>query len=154
MTKVSLRHSNDNLDTPFSRFLGLSLTPHPSHLRIISQHLLVNHHSIALLSFIIMNYSPRSPTYSNGQTWDTSGEMLASSMMLVAISENSQAVNVGYRSNLSSEGNLSRGWGSALSRKSYKTDLSSLAGSSSQASCSMQSASTVTSDDWGYFVGN
>ena len=55
-------------------------------------------------------------------------------MMLVSISEETPTYNVDYKSRLSSNSNSRRGsgsslsgWGTAATRKSFKTDLASLA---------------------------
>uniref|UniRef100_A0A7S3L6S6 Uncharacterized protein n=1 Tax=Amphora coffeiformis TaxID=265554 RepID=A0A7S3L6S6_9STRA len=98
-----------------------------------------------------MNYSPSSPASSfNG--WDTSAEMLASSMMLVSISEH-EPTAIGYQTRTPS-GGLSQGWGNSLSRKSYKTNLNDLA---SQCSMDMSDdcssgSSNQDADEWGFFI--
>lgn len=115
-----------------------------------------------------MNFSPRSSSPTNttsqfhhGQVWDTSMEMIASSMMLVTITEE-QTTHVGYQTRRTPSGNS---MGSALSRKSVKTNLSLLGTSD----CSMDvssddedvnnnyysaasTASNQETDEWGFFI--
>jgi hypothetical protein len=81
--------------------------------------------------------------------------MLASDMTLVSISEGAPAANTGYRSRSSSDSSDSlNGWGTSMTRKSYKMDLSSL---SSMDTCAMdiqpqQSSSMQCGNAWGYYV--
>jgi len=98
-----------------------------------------------------MNYSPSSPV-SPFNGWDTSAEMLASSMMLVSISED-EPTTIGYQARTPS-GGLSQGWGNSMSRKSYKTNLNDLA-----SQCSMEmsddcssGSSSQDADEWGFFI--
>lgn len=102
--------------------------------------------------------------------------MLASSMMLVSISEETPSHNLGYKSRLVTETNSRRGsasslcgWGSSTTRKSFKTDLASLASETEPMDMSMDCSpqerqeapamsysmqqSTANQDDegWGYF---
>jgi hypothetical protein len=91
--------------------------------------------------------------------------MLASSMMLVAISEESSNGDVNYKgstgtltSSRSSASCLS-GWGNSTSRKSYKVDLATLGEPSSQtgknlppASIEISASQPSSEDGWGFFV--
>lgn len=81
--------------------------------------------------------------------YSLSAEMLASSMMLVSISETSETSN-GYQSSLSSSNSL-RGWGNRASRQTYSTDLAGLV--NQEASCKSQFSSSAPSDEsWGFFA--
>ena len=85
-------------------------------------------------------------------------EMIASSMMLVTITEE-QTTHVGYKTRSTS------GMGSALSRKSVKTNLSLLATTSSDCSMDVSDEESLNNsfysnaisqenhaDEWGFFV--
>jgi hypothetical protein len=123
------------------------------------------HNSIAFCGFIFFSnnmYSDTSSNYnhpslsSSSSCWSQRTDMLTSAMRLVSISED-QTQEIGYASGNSSANSL-RGWGSALSRKSCKADLSSLAQSNDayEASCRQYEPSNMESstigDDWGFFV--
>jgi hypothetical protein len=85
--------------------------------------------------------------------WDTSVEMLASSMMIVTISEE-HISTIGYSSQTPSS-TTNRGWGNSLSRKSYKTNLSMLSVDDNSMDTSMDISSDTSSDDtdeWGFFT--
>jgi hypothetical protein len=86
-------------------------------------------------------------------------EMLASAMMLISLSEGAP-VHTPYKSCFSqasscnSSGNSLNGWGSAMTRKSYKTNLCSLGSSSEtvvQPISQSQPADTEESS-WGYYA--
>lgn len=89
-------------------------------------------------------------------------EMLASSMMLVAISEETPA-HTGYNSSYSSMNSRKRscastgsgdslsGWGNSMTRKSYKVDLSTLATESQTPKQVAFESSISDIDDWGFF---
>jgi hypothetical protein len=103
-----------------------------------------------------MNYAPAPCSYPANQGWDTSAEMLASAMMLVSIAEN-QSADVGYNANPPSKrsnSGLSHGWGSSLSRKSFKTNLCDLANSGREASAFQpeQAQTDSFSGEWGYYA--
>ena len=108
--------------------------------------------------------------------WEHDTAMLASSMMLVSISEETPSYNIGYKSRLTTDTNSRRGsasslsgWGSPTTRKSFKTDLASLAAETEPMDMSMDCSSqpqqeapampypmqhsTANQDDegWGYF---
>jgi hypothetical protein len=98
-------------------------------------------------------------------TWSRSTEMLASSMTLVAISEESSRGDRNYKgstgtltSSRSSASCLS-GWGNFSSRKSYKIDLATLGKASSEtgknlppASIEISTSQPSNEDCWGFFV--
>ena len=73
--------------------------------------------------------------YRPSRRWEHDTAMLASSMMLVSISEDSTADQIGFKSRLCPSSNTSRigsgsslsGWGTATTRKSFKMDLCALA---------------------------
>jgi hypothetical protein len=96
-------------------------------------------------------------TSSGFNSRDHSVEMLASAMTLISLSEGAPAANTGYRSRSSSDSSDSdslSGWGTSMTRKSYKMDLSSL---SSMDTCAVsaqpqQSSSMECGDAWGYYV--
>jgi hypothetical protein len=99
-----------------------------------------------------MSFSP--PTSSSFNSSDRSVEMLASAMILVSISEGAPAPNSGYRSRSSSADSDSlSGWGTSVTRKSYKMDLSSLSSTCAMETQPQQSSSSSMQceDDWGYF---
>jgi hypothetical protein len=103
-----------------------------------------------------MNYSPAPCSYTASQGWDTSVEMLASSMMLVSIAEN-QSADVGYNASPPSErtnSGLSHGWGSSLSRKSFKTNLCDLADSGMESSAFHpgKAQTDAFSGEWGHYA--
>jgi hypothetical protein len=103
----------------------------------------------------IMSFSP--PTSSNFNSSDRSVEMLDSAMILVSISEGAPAPapNSGYdRSRSSSADSESlNGWGTSVTRKTYKMDLSSLSSTYAMEDQPQQSSSSSMQceDDWGYF---
>jgi hypothetical protein len=74
--------------------------------------------------------------------------MMASSMTLFSISEDAPVANIGYRSRPSSPS----GWGTSMTRKSYKMDLSSLASACAMESQTQQASSMECEDVWGHFV--
>jgi hypothetical protein len=82
------------------------------------------------------------------QAWSHSPDALTRQMRLCSISEN--ASTAAFQSQ--SDNSLSNGWGNSMSRKSYKMDLSSLAGHDSQQSGSNNGATMKTEDDWGFFI--
>lgn len=98
-------------------------------------------------------------------TWSRSTEMLASSMMMVAISEGTSSGDLDYKgstgtltSSRSSASCLS-GWGNSTSRKSYKVDLATLGEPSLETGKNLPPASIEISnsqpsceDCWGFFV--
>jgi hypothetical protein len=93
-------------------------------------------------------------TSSGFNSRDHSVEMLASAMTLISLSEGAPAANTGYRSRSSSDSSDSlNGWGTSMTRKSYKMDLSSL---SSMDTCAMDAqplqSSMQCGDSWGYYV--
>jgi len=83
--------------------------------------------------------------------------MLASSMMLTSISEESPT-NVGFRSRLVCQENSNdslSGWGNSQSRQSYRTDLSSMGGAIYVMQAQVQQLpSSVEGGQhtWGFFV--
>jgi hypothetical protein len=93
--------------------------------------------------------------YQQQQQWDTRTDMLASSIMLLSISEG-QASHVGYAqrplSSSSISSNLSGSLGMGMSRQSIKTDLASLGSltgndNSIAAVSSSSSSSSITSNN-------
>jgi hypothetical protein len=79
--------------------------------------------------------------------------MLASSMTLFSISEDAPAASVGGRSRSSSGSDSSlNGWGTSMTRKTYKMDLSSLASSCAMESKTQESSPMECEDVWGNFV--
>jgi hypothetical protein len=97
---------------------------------------------------------------------EASAEMLASAMMLVSLSEGA-VVNPGFKSSFSrapsscnSSASSLSGWGSAMTRKSYKVDLCSLGSSSSSQlseSTSQQMGAYGANEDhenasWGFYA--
>jgi hypothetical protein len=90
-----------------------------------------------------------SPTFNSREQ---SVEMLASSMILFSISENAPVANTGYHSRLSSPSDSSpNGWGTSMSRKSYKNDLASLASACPMDAQPQKTSSMQCGDAWGYF---
>jgi hypothetical protein len=99
-------------------------------------------------------------------TWSRSTEMLASSMTLVAISEESSRGDRNYKgstgtltSSRSTSASSLSGWGNFSSRKSYKVDLATLGKASSETGKNLPPASIEISttqpsneDCWGFFV--
>ncbi|GAX21512.1 hypothetical protein FisN_4Hu575 [Fistulifera solaris] len=92
----------------------------------------------------------------------TGVEILAGCMDLCTISEH-RPTYVGFRSSFSpttSGESLSNGWGNAVTRKSYKTDLCSLASSCTYEQSEVKgpqllSAATDNEDEaWGFFMGS
>jgi hypothetical protein len=89
-------------------------------------------------------------------------EILASSIMLITISENAKVDDVGYRplSLVSSRGDIA-GWGTEESRTSYKRDLAELGRHSSTEVCTKHRKITErlnqatpcneVSEGWGFF---
>jgi hypothetical protein len=72
-------------------------------------------------------------------------------MILFSISEDGPVANSGYRSRSSSgSDNSLNGWGTSMTRKSYKNDLASLATASMDAQ-PQQPSSMQCGDAWGYF---
>jgi hypothetical protein len=94
----------------------------------------------------------RSPTINS--TREQSVEMLASSMIMFSILEDAPVANSGYRSRLSSSSGIDNslnGWGTSMTRKSYKTDLALLA-SACPMDTQLQKASSMQREDaWGHF---
>lgn len=94
--------------------------------------------------------------------FDRSTEILDSSLMLVTISEHSESNNIGYSSSLpstptSSDNGLCRGWGNSASRKSFRSDLCSIAGLDNSSAGSAQNQSSerpISASSWGYFDDN
>ena len=74
-------------------------------------------------------------------------------MMIVSITEE-QPTNIGYQTRSPSCGLSRAGWGSSLSRKSYKTNLSGLVSglADMDASDEFSIATPEGSDEWGFFV--
>lgn len=81
--------------------------------------------------------------------------------MMLSISEGEPVSDLGYRSALCplssssiSSANSLNGWGNAMTRTSYKVDLSSLCGDDKDETYyrSMPSNSTQSLDSWGHFV--
>lgn len=104
-----------------------------------------------------MNANTSSP-YRPARRWEHDTAMLASSMMLVSISEESTSADIGYKSRLCNSAAASRvgsgsslsGWGTATTRQSFKMDLSALAQASDSASQASQSPQDMDDDgDWG-----
>ena len=115
------------------------------------------------LSNITAN-NPRAPR------WEHDTAMLASSMMLVTISEDTPSYHIGYKSRLCSSatsnprlgsGNSLSGWGNSGTRKSCKMDLCAMAqdqaepmGLPQQAPAmaySMPQSASSDDEDWGFF---
>ncbi|CAB9526298.1 expressed unknown protein [Seminavis robusta] len=112
----------------------------------------------------IINSDRRAPR------WDHDTAMLASSMMLVSISEDCPSQNVGFKSRISAaprlgSGSSLSGWGSAATRQSCKMDLCALAAAAAeqqgetpktQPPTAMRRSSAVASDHgegWGFYAG-
>lgn len=94
------------------------------------------------------------------QPMEASAEMLASAMMLVSLSE-SAVVNPGFKSSFSrapsscnSSASSLSGWGSAMTRKSYKVDLCSLGSSSSSSQLSESTSQQMDHENasWGFYA--
>jgi hypothetical protein len=100
-----------------------------------------------------MSFSP-SP-FSTFNSREQSVETLASSMILFSISENAPVANTGYRglrlSSFSGSDSSLNGWGTSMSRKSYKTDLASLASACPMDAKTQKTSSMQCGDAWGYF---
>lgn len=123
---------------------------------------IINNKHCQATKFIKLTMSQMSTAHHYQQA---STEMLASAMMLVSLSE-SAVVNPGFKSSFSSRAPSScnssasslSGWGSPMTRKSYKVDLCSL-GSSPACSEAMSSTpiNDVTcvdpsNDSWGFYA--
>ena len=109
---------------------------------------------------ITMSQFATTASYHNQSMMQDQTEMVASAMMLLSISEG-KPMHTGYKScysqpsSCNSSGNSLSGWGSPMSRKSYKVDLSSLGASSEDMSQSIsqhQSQGVSEDDTWGYFI--
>jgi hypothetical protein len=92
-----------------------------------------------------MNYSHGAPYVA---AWNHApSDALTSQMRLCSISESKSTT---FQS--SSDGSLSNGWGNSLSRKSYKMDLSSLAGSATPSVGCNTDHGMKGEDEWGFFI--
>lgn len=128
--------------------------PVEAHLMVVSDGHIID---CSKSTNIIMPYTN---VHQTNQAYSTSTEMLASSMLLCTISEESATIPTrGSGATMGSIG-CSSGWGCSDMRRSYKTDLASLA---SDAGSSFSPRSTqlhtlacgdAESDEWGYFVDN
>jgi hypothetical protein len=100
-----------------------------------------------------MSFSPSTSSGFNSR--DHSVEMLACAMTLVSFSDGTPAANTGYRSRSSSgssDSNSLNGWGTSMTRKSYKMDLSSLSSTCAMDIQPQQASSMQCGDAWGYYV--
>jgi hypothetical protein len=98
-----------------------------------------------------MSFSSTSFTFNSREQ---SVELLATSMILFSISEDAPVAKSGYRSGLSSSSgsdNSLNGWGTSMTRKSYKTDLASLAFACPMDAQTQKTSTMQCGDAWGYF---
>ena len=84
--------------------------------------------------------------------------MLASSIMMVSISEESPSQCQGFKSRMASSAGRLQGWGSQEGRASYKVDLCSLGELNTKALSSQRSSSSGSLSEeqtgtevWGFF---
>ena len=102
-----------------------------------------------------MAFSPKQRTATRS-SWDHGTAMLASSIMMLSISEESASPDIGFNSRLASGGSF-QGWGSQTGRMSCKVDLYALGQSNPKSLSSQQSSSGITSSSdeedeaWGFF---
>jgi len=107
--------------------------------------------------FFAMTYSSKQQQNQEPAGWDHSTSMLASSIMMMSISEESTLSDLGYTSRLSSSssGCPSQGWGSQLGRTSCKVDLCALGQTNPKEFSSQHSSPSNDTmdeeDDWGFF---
>jgi hypothetical protein len=81
-------------------------------------------------------------------------EILASSMIMFSISENDSVANIDYHSPFSSPNGSDsslNGWGTPMTRKSYKTDLALLASARPVDTQTQKTSSMQTENTWGHF---
>jgi hypothetical protein len=80
---------------------------------------------------------------------------LASSVILLSISENAPLANIDYHSRLSSPNGSSvnslDGWGTSMARRSYKTDLALLASAHPLDAQTQKTSSINNESAWGHF---
>lgn len=114
-----------------------------------------------LLDFSLWEKDKSTMTYqiSDNMELDRSADMLSCAMMLVSISEESP-LHIGCNTTFNqcrSGRTFSASWGTLESRKSYKTDLSTLSSASTNTSPTASNfAAHATSsndvDEWGFFM--
>jgi hypothetical protein len=93
-------------------------------------------------------------TSSTFNSREQSAETLASSMILLSISENGPLANIDYHSRLSSPNgsvNSLNGWGTSMTRRSYKTDLALLACACPMDAQTQKMSSAQNENAWGHF---
>jgi hypothetical protein len=75
-------------------------------------------------------------------------------MILLSISENAPLANIDYHSRLSSPSGSDsslNGWGTSMTRKSYKTDLALMASARPMETQTQKTPSMQNEDAWGHF---
>jgi hypothetical protein len=99
-----------------------------------------------------MSFSPSASSTFNSR--EQSVETLAYSFILLSITENVPLANIDYHSRLSSpRGSDSSldGWGTTMTRKTYKTGLALMASARPMDTQTLKTLSMQNEDAWGHF---